>query len=169
MPDRLSLAPAVLYFTALGVALTLIDLDVHRLPNALVLPSYPVLAVLLALAAGLTHDPSILLRAGIGAAALGLTYFAIAFAWPGGMGFGDVKFAGLVGAVLAAISFRVLVVGAAAAFLLGAVVGVVLMAAQRRDRRSALPFGPFMVAGTLVSLFLGAPLADTYLRLAVRA
>src|SRR4051812_14959524 len=68
--DRLPLAPALLYFTALGVALALIDLDVHRLPNAMVLPSYPVLAALLALAAGLEHDASILLRAAVGAAAL---------------------------------------------------------------------------------------------------
>jgi leader peptidase (prepilin peptidase)/N-methyltransferase len=167
--DRLALAPAFLYFAALGVALALIDLDVHRLPNGLVLPSYPVLAALLALAAGLQHDPSILLRAAIGAAALGAAYFALALAWPGGMGFGDVKLAGLVGAVLAALSFRVLVVGAAAAFLLGAVIGVAIVAAKRGNRRSAVPFGPFMVAGTLVALFFGTPLADTYGRLVLGA
>jgi len=166
---RLALAPALLYFTALGVALSAIDLEVHRLPNALVLPSYPVLAGLLALGAGLAHDPALLVRAAIGAAGLGVAYFAIAFAWPGGMGFGDVKFAGLVGAVLGALSYRVLVVGAAAAFLLGAVVGLVLLAARRGSRRTAVPFGPFMVAGSLVALFLGAPLADTYVRLALRA
>src|SRR4051794_25823451 len=55
--DRLLLAPALLYFTALGVALALIDLDVHRLPNALVLPSYPALAALLTLAAVSQGDP----------------------------------------------------------------------------------------------------------------
>jgi len=61
---RLTLAPALLYFTALGVALAAIDLDVHRLPNALVLPSYPVLAGLLVLAATLGHDPTLLVRTG---------------------------------------------------------------------------------------------------------
>jgi len=166
---RLALAPALLYFTALGVALAAIDLDVHRLPNALVLPSYPVLAGLLVLAAALGHDPAMLARAGIGAAGLGAAYFAIALAWPGGMGFGDVKFAGLVGAVLGALSYRVLVVGAGAAFLLGAGVGLVLIALRRHSRRSQVPFGPFMVAGSLLALFLGAPLADTYVRLAFRA
>jgi len=166
---QLALAPALLYFTALGVALAVIDLAVHRLPNALVLPSYPVLTGLLVLGAILDHDPALLVRAAIGAAALGGAYFAIALAWPGGMGFGDVKFAGLVGAVLGALSYRVLLVGAGSAFLLGAAVGLVLLAARRGSRRTAVPFGPFMVAGSLVALFLGAPLADTYVRLALRA
>jgi len=166
---RLTLAPALLYFTALGVALAAIDLDVHRLPNALVLPSYPVLAGLLVLAATLGHDPALLVRAAVGAAGLGAAYFSIALAWPGGMGFGDVKFAGLVGAVLGALSYRVLLVGAGAAFLLGAGVGLVLIALRRHSRRSQVPFGPFMVAGSLLALFLGAPLADTYVRLAFRA
>lgn len=166
---RLALAPALLYFTALGVALAAIDLQVHRLPNALVLPSYPILGALLVLGAGLDHDPVLLVHAALGGAGLGAAYFAIAFARPGGMGFGDVKFAGLVGAVLGAISYRVLVVGAGAAFLLGAAVGLVLLAARRGSRRSAVPFGPFMVAGSLLALFLGAPLADTYVRLAFPA
>ena len=60
--DRLAGLPAWLYFTAIAIALAAIDLDCHRLPNAIVLPSYPVLAVLLAggraVAAGLpAADP----------------------------------------------------------------------------------------------------------------
>ena len=167
--DRLALAPALLFFTALGIALAAIDLEVYRLPNALVLPAYPVLAALLVFAAAAEHDASILVRAAVGAAALGGGYLAIALARPGGMGFGDVKLAGLVGAVLGAVSYPALIVGAFAAFLLGSLVGVVVMAARQASRRTALPFGPFMVLGTLVALFLGAPLADTYTRLAFRA
>ena len=72
--DRLPLAPAFLYFTALGVALAMIDLDVHRLPNALVLPSYPVLAGLLAFGAWQLGEPVLLLRAAIGAGAMFLGY-----------------------------------------------------------------------------------------------
>ena len=162
---RLALAPALLYFAALGLALALIDLDVRRLPDRLVLPSYGVLAALIGAGAWALGEPAVLLRAAVGGAALFTGYLALALAWPNGMGFGDVKFAGIVGAVLGAISYRVLLVGAAAAFLLGAVVGLAVIAARRSERPATLPFGPFMVAGSLFALFLGAPLADTYGRL----
>ena len=70
------LLPAYLCFAAIGVALALIDLDVKRLPNAIVLPSYPVLAALLAL----DTDPHALLRAAIGAAVLFAFYLVVALA-----------------------------------------------------------------------------------------
>jgi leader peptidase (prepilin peptidase)/N-methyltransferase len=154
--------PAFLYFTAIGVALTVIDLDVRRLPNAIVLPSYPVLAVLLGAAAAVDGDWWALARAAIGAAALFGFFFAVAFAYPAGMGFGDVKLAGLIGGVLAYLSWAALVVGAFAGFLLGAVVGVALMVAGRGNRKTAVPFGPFMVAGALLALFIADPLARLY-------
>jgi leader peptidase (prepilin peptidase) / N-methyltransferase len=154
--------PAYLYFTAIGVALTVIDLDVRRLPNAIVLPSYPVLAVLLTIAAAWHGDWWALARAGIGAAALFGFFFAVAFAYPAGMGFGDVKLAGLVGGVLAYLSWAALAVGAFAGFLLGAFVGVAIMLAGRAGRKTAVPFGPFMVAGALLALFVADPLASLY-------
>jgi leader peptidase (prepilin peptidase)/N-methyltransferase len=154
--------PAYLYFTAIGVALTVIDLDVRRLPNAIVLPSYPVLAVLLTVASAWTGDWWALARAGIGAAALFGFFFAVAFAYPAGMGLGDVKLAGLVGGVLAYLSWAALVVGAFAGFLLGALVGVGVMLAGRGGRKTAVPFGPFMVAGALLALFVADPLATFY-------
>jgi leader peptidase (prepilin peptidase)/N-methyltransferase len=160
--DLVAAVPAYLYFTAIGVALTAIDLDVRRLPNAIVLPSYPVLAVLLTIAAAWHGDWWALARAGIGAAALFGFFFAVAFAYPAGMGFGDVKLAGLVGGVLAYLSWAALAVGAFAGFLLGALVGVALMLAGRGGRKTAVPFGPFMVAGALLALFIADPLAALY-------
>ena len=160
--DMTAALPAYLYFAAIGVALTVIDLDVRRLPNAIVLPSYPVLAVLLVLAAGLDGDWWALARAGIGAAALFGFFFAVAFAYPSGMGFGDVKLAGIVGGVLAYLSWAALVVGAFAGFLLGAAVGIAIMMAGRGDRRTAVPFGPFMVAGALLGLFVADAIAALY-------
>ena len=144
------------------IALALIDLDVKRLPNVIVLPSYPVLAALLAIAAGVHGDWSALARAAIGGAVLFAVYFALAFAYPAGMGFGDVKLAGLLGAVLAYLSWRVLVVGAFGGFVLGAVVGVVVLATGRGGRKTALPFGPFMIAGALIAIFAGSSIADAY-------
>jgi leader peptidase (prepilin peptidase)/N-methyltransferase len=78
------------------------------------------------------------------------------------MGFGDVKLAGLLGAVLAYLSWRVLVVGAFGGFVLGAVAGVVVLATGRGGRKTALPFGPFMIAGALIAIFAGASIADAY-------
>jgi leader peptidase (prepilin peptidase)/N-methyltransferase len=154
--------PAYLYFTAIGVALTVIDLTVRRLPNAIVLPSYPVLAVLLTIAAAWHGDWWALARAALGAAALFGFFFAVAFAYPAGMGFGDVKLAGLVGGVLAYLSWAALAVGAFAGFLLGALVGIGLMLAGRGGRKTAVPFGPFMVAGALLALVIADPLATLY-------
>jgi leader peptidase (prepilin peptidase) / N-methyltransferase len=162
--DQLAALPALLFFTALGVALSGIDLDVRRLPNVLVLPSYPVLAALLALASAVTGDWTALVRAGAGAAALFGFFFLLALVHPSGMGFGDVKLAGVIGLLLGWFSWSALVVGAFAGFFLGAVVGVVVMAVGVGGRRTALPFGPFMVLGALAALWIAVPVTDALLR-----
>jgi leader peptidase (prepilin peptidase)/N-methyltransferase len=160
--------PAYLYFTAIGVALAMIDIDVKRLPDKIVLPSYPVLAVLLTIAAIDNHDWWALGRAGMGAAILYAFYFLIAFAYPAGMGFGDVKLAGLLGGVLAYLSWSTLEVGAFGGFLLGSVGGIAVMAAGRGGRKTAIPFGPFMIAAALLAIFVAQPVADAYLDLVGR-
>jgi leader peptidase (prepilin peptidase)/N-methyltransferase len=159
---QLATLPAVLYFAAMGISLSLIDLDVGRLPNAIVYPSYPVLAVLLTIAAFAQGDPAALLRAAVGAAGLFLLFFALAFLYPAGMGFGDVKLAGIIGGVLGFVSYPVLLVGAFAAFLLGSVVGIIKIVRGRASGRSALAFGPFMVTGALLSLFVGSAVTNFY-------
>lgn len=158
--------PAYLYFAAVGVALAVIDLDHKRLPDKIVLPSYVVVAVLLATAAAFRQDWWALARAGIGAAALFAFYFAIAFAYPAGMGFGDVKLSGILGGVLAYLSWSTLLVGAFGGFLLGALGGIAVLASGRGDRKTAIPFGPFMIVAALLAIFLAAPVADLYLRVA---
>ena len=102
--------PAFLYFGAIGIALALIDLDCRRLPNAIVLPSYPVLAVLLTASAWWRDDWWSLARAGIGGAALFGFYLVLALAYPAGMGFGDVRLAGVLGGLLAYVSWPALLV-----------------------------------------------------------
>lgn len=146
--------PAFLYFTATGIALALIDLDVRRLPNAIVLPSYPVLAVALTGSAWWRQDWWPLARAGAGAAALLVFFGALYLIHPAGMGLGDVKLSGLIGGALGYLSWNALVLGAFAGFLLSAILGVAVMATGRGTRKTALPFGPFMVAGALLALFL---------------
>ena len=163
--DRLAGLPAWLYFTAIAVALAAIDIDCHRLPNSIVLPSYPVLALLLAGAALWQHDYWALLRTAVGCAALFLSYLALALAYPKGMGFGDVKLAGLVGAVLGWLSYSALLVGGFAAFLLGGLAGAAVIASRRGTGKTPLPFGPFMLAGAALGLYLAQPVLDSYLRI----
>lgn len=162
LADQLWALPAYLYFTAAGIALALIDLDHRRLPNSIVLPSYPVVAGLLLVAAAGQGDWPALLRAGIGGAALFGFYLLLVLAYPAGMGWGDVKLAGVIGMVLGYLSWSALLVGAFGGFVLGAVAGVAVIAVRRGGRKTALPFGPFMIAGVFLALFFAAPLADFY-------
>jgi leader peptidase (prepilin peptidase)/N-methyltransferase len=157
--------PAYLYLAAIAVALAMIDFDVRRLPDPIVLPSYLVGAALLtpAVVAGGDWRPGA--RALLAAALLWSFYFGITLLYPGGMGFGDVKLAGVLGLYLGWLGWGAVVVGTFAGFLLGGVVGAGLLLARRAGRRSAIPFGPYMLAGALAALFVAAPVADWYLSL----
>ncbi|MFJ4076607.1 prepilin peptidase [Curtobacterium sp. NPDC089991] len=156
---------AMLYLMAVSVALALIDLDVHRLPNAIVLPAYPVLAALLTAASALSGDWGALLRAGTGLLVLGGGYLVLALAVPGGMGLGDVKLAGVLGLVLAYLGWGPLAVGAFGAFVLGGSFAIGLMVAGRAKRGSGIPFGPWMLGGAWLGVFIGQPVLDGYLRI----
>ncbi len=153
---------AYLYLAAISVALALIDIDVHRLPDALTLPSYPVAAVLLTAGALAAHEPFDLARAAIGGAALFALYAVLWFVYPKGMGLGDVKLAGVLGMYLGYLGWGTLAVGAFFGFALGGVLGVTLMAIGRATRKSKIPFGPFMLAGALAAVFFGSSLAHAY-------
>ena len=154
---------AYLYFAAISVALALIDLGVRRLPNVIVLPAYLVATVLLVAAATLSGDYAALARAAIGGAALGLAYLLMAVVAPGGMGFGDVKLAGVLGIFLGWIGWGALVVGAIAAFLLGGIFGIILILARRGGRKTAIPFGPWMLLGAWGGIAAGGPIWASYL------
>jgi leader peptidase (prepilin peptidase)/N-methyltransferase len=156
---------AYLFLAAISIALTMIDLDTHRLPNAIVLPSYFVAGALFLLACVLGADWSALLRAAVGGAALYAFYFLLRVIRPAGMGGGDVKLAGVVGLYLAWLGWGTLIVGAFAAFLLGGIFGVALLFARRAGRKTAIPFGPWMLAGAWVGIFAGEAVARWYVGL----
>jgi leader peptidase (prepilin peptidase)/N-methyltransferase len=159
-----SLLP-LLYLAAISIALTLIDVDVRRLPDAIVLPSYPVLLLLLVPDAVAAQEWWPLVRAVIGGVALFLFYDVLALLYPrgGGMGGGDVKLAGVLGIALAYAGWGPLIVGGFAGFLLGGLYSGVLIAAGRAGLKSSIPFGPFMLAGAWVGLLAGDPVASWYL------
>lgn len=150
-PDMLAFG----FFGALGVALAAIDISVQRLPDRLVLPAYPVMSVLLAIAALDGRDTGALVRALQGGLVLGGIYLVLALLRAGGIGGGDVKLAGLAGLALGWLGWPTLIVGAALGFILCAIVSLALLAARRITLHSAICFGPFMLGGALLAA-LGA-------------
>ncbi|MFE7132329.1 prepilin peptidase [Streptomyces sp. NPDC057638] len=145
----LLLAPAALL-------LALVDIRVRRLPDQLTLPLAALTVALLGGAWALPGSAGSWPTALLGGAALGAGYLALFLIHPNGLGFGDVKLALPLGTVLGWYGWGVLLTGAFAGFLLGSLYGVGLMLARRADRKTAIPFGPFMIAGAWAGVVLGA-------------
>lgn len=161
-----ALLPAFLYLAAIGVALTAIDLDTQKLPNRIVLPSYPVLLALVAVPSLLVGDAAALVRGLLAGAVLYAAYFVLCFATAGrGLGFGDVKLAGLLGFGLGWLGWPSVLVGVLAAHLVGGLVVIGLVLVAGAGRKTRVPFGPMLIAGALVGIFAGVPLGSAYLSL----
>jgi leader peptidase (prepilin peptidase)/N-methyltransferase len=155
--------PAYLYLGAAGVVLATVDLATQRLPDVLVLPSYVVGLVLLGVAAAAAGDATPLARAALAMVLLFGLYLVLAVLNPAGLGFGDVKLAGVLGLHLGWLGWAELVVGALAGFVLVAAVALGLLASRRVTRDSQVPFGPYMLAGALLGIVAGQPVAAAYL------
>lgn len=154
--------PLLLFFASVTVALALIDLDTLRLPDVIVLPTLVIVGLSLGLLAATTGDWAAMQRAALGAIAFPALLFP--FFLIGGMGFGDVKLAPSLGALTAWFSIGSAVIGLFAGFVIGGVAGVALIVAGKVKRRTPIPFGPALLAGTWVGILWGASLTETYLR-----
>lgn len=132
------------------------DLSHRILPNVIVGP-----AALAGLTLSVASEPSRWWVYVVSAVAVAGALFALALAYPGGMGMGDVKMGGMLGAFLGPYAALAVFIGA----LVGALVGGTLMAAGRIQRRSALPFGVFLAFGGVVTLFFGEGLWNVYLQI----
>lgn len=147
------LTPAYLVLAVTGAALAIIDARTHRLPNALVFPLTWATAVLLTLAAVGTGDWGALGRAALGGLAFFAFYQVLYLVAPrGGLGYGDVKLALTLGAVLAWHSWTLLLLGVLAAHVLAGVVAIVLLLGRRAGWKSSIAFGPYMLFGTALAL-----------------
>lgn len=150
----LSSIPVILayaYLAVVGVVLAVIDARTHRLPNRIVLPAYPVLAVLFVSACVLGAPWSSLPRAVAGGALL-FGFYWVLWRFGGGVGGGDVKLAGVLGAAAGWAGWQALAIGALAGFVLGGVFGLGLLMLRRANRTTAVPFGPFMIAGAWIGI-----------------
>jgi leader peptidase (prepilin peptidase)/N-methyltransferase len=141
-------------FAAMLVAVAAIDLEHRIIPNRIVVPA----AIFGLVAAALLERsqlPELLIAGAVAFTAL----LAAALAYPGGMGMGDVKLAGIMGLYLGAAVAPALL----AAFAAGAGVGGAILARDGASaRKRALPFAPFLALGGLVGLLAGPELVHLY-------
>jgi leader peptidase (prepilin peptidase)/N-methyltransferase len=154
--------PAELAFVAALIALAAVDLERYLLPRAILYPSGALVVIGLLVAAAATDRwgrLGVAALCGLGAFAL---FFAIHFAKPAWLGFGDVRLAALLGLGLGWIGPWYLFIGFMAANLAGALLGVGLMVVGRASRTTALPYGVFLGAGSVFSVLVGAPIIAWY-------
>lgn len=161
--DELAVLPAFLALTTALVALSAVDLERFLLPNRILYPGWFLVAGLLVLAAVVDGDGTALRNAALGGAVAWGLFFVIHFVSPRGMGFGDVRLAGLVGTALGWLSLGHVFLGLFLGFLFSVLVSVPLLATRRRGRKDKIPFGPFLALGTMTAVYVGRPVLDWYL------
>lgn len=149
------LVPALLLISTLVIVANA-DLDLRVVPNKVVAP-----ALVLGLIAQLWVVPEDWLTWTSAALIAFAAMFAVALAWPGGMGMGDVKLAAVLGLYLG----RAVAPAMLLAFIAGTLVGLVVMARKgvAEGRKTAVPFAPFMAIGGIFAIFWGESVVDWYL------
>jgi leader peptidase (prepilin peptidase) / N-methyltransferase len=153
MDTRFALVGLVhLLLLGIGGWLLVIDARTHRLPDRIVLPTLAGLLLLALVDALATGDRAPSIRALLGMIVLGGFYALLRLLSRSGMGGGDVKLAAVIGLVLAWHGWTALAVGAASAFVLGALYALGLMALRRADRTTRIAFGPWMIIGAVLGV-----------------
>ncbi|MGD1057420.1 MAG: prepilin peptidase [Solirubrobacteraceae bacterium] len=162
----LCVGAVLVHHTAVGIGLSvalilivvpaaMIDLEHRIIPN-----SITALGVVLALAIGLALDPAGEPERLIAGVSAGGFLLLAALAYPGGMGMGDVKLAGVMGLFLGASVAPALLIALIAGVALGVV--VIYRKGAQAGRKTAVPFGPFLALGALLAVFIGHDLVSVY-------
>lgn len=154
--------PAYLFLAAVGVVLALIEFDVRRLPDSVVLPSYVVSVLLLMPAGAAEADWRTATRAFESMGVLWLVFFILALAYPNAVEMGDAKLAGLLGLYLGWLSWGTVLIGTFGAFLIAAVSTGTVAAGRRAATVRAVPFAPCLVAAAVLALFVAVPITSWY-------
>lgn len=147
---------ALAWAAGAAVVLGAVDLISHRLPDRVTYPAAAVCTTALLVDAAVLGTWGALVRAAVAGAA---AFLVAGLGWvvsPQGLGLGDVKLLGLLGLLLGWFGWGVLMAGVFLGLLTGALVSVVLLATRRVGWRTAIPFGPPLLAGAVLALASGA-------------
>ena len=156
---------SLLALATLTMPLVITDIKEHRLPNLLTLTGFLVglgVSILLGIS---ENNFSPLIHSLSGALLAGCAFLLLNLASRGGMGMGDVKLAVMLGALIAPFGWQVLVMGFIVAFVLGAIIGLILLATKKASRKTLIPFGPYLLIGAWVSLFIGTEQSQNFINL----
>ena len=156
------LLPAYLVLTGALVALAVIDFETYLLPNRIVYPLTVVMVALLAAGTAADGDLDDYLRGLLAGAIAFAIFFVLHLVSPRSMGFGDVKLSFTLGLALGVLGWGEMMLGLFLGFFYGAVIGIVLIVTKVRGRKQAVPFGPFLAAGAVTAVLVGAPILDWY-------
>ena len=162
--ESLWLVPAFLVFLWTMILLTITDLDTKLIPNRILGPATAVGGVLLVIGHFARGSGGDLLDAVIGGAAYFGVLLLLALIVRGGLGFGDVKLAFLIGVFTGYLSLGHVLVTGIGSFLIGGVVAAFLLITRKSGRKDAIPFGPFMTTAAIITVFFGQAIIDWYLR-----
>ena len=156
--------PAFLVLLASLLALALIDLEHLLLPKRIVYPTLVMVAALLVGAAAAYGQWHRLLIAALCAISWFVVFFLMNFASPRLLGFGDVRLALVLGLGLGWLGVRYVLLGFFASNLIGAIIGILLIATKRMARDQQIPYGVFLALGTGLALFAGPELLTPFQR-----
>ncbi|MEW6473286.1 MAG: prepilin peptidase [Actinomycetota bacterium] len=154
--------PAYLVLAAALLAISLIDLEHFIVPDRITAPLTVSALALLGVAALADGKGWTFGRALLGALAFFAFLLVLNLMYPRGMGMGDVKLAFSLGLFLGWLGWGQVFLGGFLAFLLGAVVGVTLIATKIKGRKDVVPFGPFLALGTMLTILWGDPILRWY-------
>lgn len=145
------------------VVLSAIDLHTHRLPREISFSTLAAGAPLLAMSALVEGEPHRIVTMVIGATIALAAMLGLYTVSRGGLGDGDVRMSPLLGAYLGWTGIAQVPIGLFLGFVFGAAFGVVAIATGAADRKTVIPFGPFLAAGTVVALVFGQQIIDVVL------
>ncbi len=168
--------PLALIFSCVLLILLLIDLEHGILPNRIVYPSMGIALALAGLGSIFGFAPSYITDFGfniwiVNAVVGGVAGFILLLvpalfyrliARVEGMGWGDVKLAALIGFIT---GFPLVILTIFLAVILGGIVSVILLLFKLRNRKDAIPFGPFLSVAAMVTLLWGNNLINWLFRL----
>ena len=149
---------AYLAFFALLVAVALTDLSTRLVPRRLVYPCAGLMVAFFLIAAAIDHSASHLSGAAIGGAVAFGAFFVVWWFVPRGMGFGDVRLAGVIGIATGWLSLLHAYAAFFVGFISGLGFGLVAIAASGGGRRTRIPFAPALAVGAVVGVFWGGPM-----------